>query len=150
MEEWIKFFDTWEICDSFCMGVFAKSPHAVKKIFEWSAREPEYEKRAAFATLSSYCMADKHSGNELFESFFPLIITASCDERNFVKKAVNWALRTIGKRNIDLNRAAIKVSQSLLESPHVAAHWIAKDAIRELSSEKVNILDYPRLVYRPK
>lgn len=148
METWLVTFENWEMCDSFSMGLFSKSPFAVKKIREWSSREREFEKRAAFATLSSYCMADKKSGNELFLSFLPMIERESTDKRLYVKKAVNWALRSIGKRNIDLNRAAIDLSKNLLEKNSKAANWIAKDALRELKKDGVKILDYPRAIYR--
>ncbi|WP_341227932.1 DNA alkylation repair protein [uncultured Arcticibacterium sp.] len=148
MEKWLVTFENWEICDSFSMGLFSKSPFAVKKIREWSTREQEFEKRAAFATLPSYCMADKKSENELFLSFLPIIERESDDERLYVKKAVNWALRSIGKRNIDLNKAAINLSKELLKKENKAAKWIAKDALRELEKEGVNILDYPRAIYR--
>lgn len=148
METWLVTFENWEMCDSFSMGLFSKSPFAVKKIIEWSTREREFEKRAAFATLSSYCMADKKSGNELFLSFLPIIERESKDERLYVKKAVNWALRSIGKRNIDLNIAAIQASEKLLKKDSKAAKWIAKDALRELKKDGVKILDYPRAIYR--
>ena len=148
MDTWVSQFENWEVCDSYCMGLFSKTPYAIDKINEWASREKEFEKRAAFATLSSYCMADKKSLNPVFESFFPLIINASTDERVYVKKAVNWALRSIGKRNKDLNNQAIKVAQSIEKQESKAAKWIAKDAIKELSGEKVNILDYPRHIYR--
>lgn len=150
MEKWVVTFDNWEICDAFSMGLFAKSPLAVLKIVEWSEREREFEKRAAFATMAAYCMADKKAENGVFESFFPLIVKAAKDDRNFVKKAVNWALRSIGKRNVDLNKKALEVSHDILQMENKAAQWIARDAIRELSSEKVNILDYPRTIYRKK
>lgn len=149
MEKWIVTFENWEMCDSFSMGLFSKSPFAVKKIIEWSSREREFEKRAAFATLSSYCMADKFASNEVFEVFLPILKREATDERLYVRKAVNWALRSIGKRNKDLNNSAIIMAKEieLLESK--AAKWIARDALRELSGEKVNILDYPRSIYRP-
>ncbi|AWV99329.1 DNA alkylation repair protein [Arcticibacterium luteifluviistationis] len=148
METWLVTFENWEICDSFSMGLFSKSPFAVKKIREWSTREREFEKRAAFATLSSYCMADKKSENELFLSFLPIIEREATDERLYVKKAVNWALRSIGKRNIDLNKAAIGLSRELLKKESKVSKWIAKDALRELEKEGANILDYPRAIYR--
>ena len=107
MNKWTRTFENWEICDSFCMGLFAKSNYAVPKIIEWSSRKKEFEKRAAFATIAAYCMADKEANNETFEQFFPLIIRESTDERIYVKKAVNWALRNIGKRNIDLKEKTI-------------------------------------------
>jgi len=81
MEKWVKTFEIWEICDSFCMGLFSKSKFALTKIVEWAEREPEFEKRAGFATMAAYCMADKKSANELFEQFFPMIKRAANDER---------------------------------------------------------------------
>lgn len=149
MEKWIKTFENWEICDSFSMGLFSKSDFAVAKIFEWSERESEFEKRAAFATLASYCMADKKSDNKLFEQFFPIIKRQAKDERLYVKKAVNWALRNIGKRNIDLNKKAISIAHDILKLNTKTSRWIALDAIRKLESENVSILDYPREIYRP-
>jgi 3-methyladenine DNA glycosylase AlkD len=149
MEKWVVTFENWEICDSFSMKLFAKSPLAVLKINEWADREREFERRAAFATMAGYCMADKKAGNEVYEAFFPLIKNAATDERLYVKKAVNWALRSIGKRNIDLNKQAIEIARDILQLENKAAQWIAKDALRELEKENVNILDYPRKIYRP-
>lgn len=148
MEKWVKTFENWEICDSFCMGLFSKSEFALAKILEWTERAAEFEKRAGFAILASYCMADKKSGNELFEQFFPIIKRAATDERLYVKKAVNWALRNIGKRNADLNKKAIETANEILKIENKAAQWIAKDAIRKLERENVSILDYPRAIYR--
>ncbi len=149
MEKWVKTFENWEICDSFSMGLFAKSEYAVSKAIEWSARSNEFEKRAGFAIMAAYCMANKKADNGVYESLLPIIIRESTDERNFVKKAVNWALRSIGKRNIDLNKSALQTAYKIAELDNKAAKWIAKDAIRELSGDKVNILDYPRSIYRP-
>lgn len=148
MEKWVKTFENWEVCDSFCMGLFAKGPLALPKILEWTQREKEFEKRAGFATMAAYCMADKKAGNEVYESFFPIIVGAANDDRLYVKKAVNWALRSIGKRNRDLHYSALEVSREILELESKAAKWIAKDAIRQLSLETVNVLDYPRHIYR--
>lgn len=148
MERWVVTFENWEICDSFCMGLFAKSSFALQKINEWTQREPEFEKRAGFATMAAYCMADKKSGNMLFEEFLPILIRESNDNRLYVKKAVNWALRSIGKRNIDLNQRAIETAHKILSIDTKAANWIGKDAIRKLEAENVNILDYPRTIYR--
>lgn len=148
MEQWLVTFENWEICDSFCMGLFAKSSFALQKIDEWSKRKPEFEKRASFATMAAYCMADKKSENELFEEFLPILIREANDERLYVKKAVNWALRSIGKRNIDLNQRALETAHEILTLDTKAANWIAKDAIRKLEAENVNILDYPRAIYR--
>jgi len=149
MEYWTPTFNNWEICDSFSMGLYSKSPFAVKKINEWSTREREFEKRAAFATMASYCMADKKASNDVYEAFFSLIKREAIDERLYVKKAVNWALRSIGKRNFDLNKQAILVAREIIQIESKPAQWIAKDAIRELEGESVTILDYPRAIYRP-
>ncbi len=149
MEQWVVTFENWEVCDSFSMGLFSKSPFAVKKIIEWSSRQPEFEKRAAFATLSSYCMADKFASNEVYEAFLPILKREATDERLYVKKAVNWALRSIGKRNIDLNKKAVNLAKEIALLDNKGAKWIAMDAIRELTGVKVNVLDYPRSTYRP-
>ena len=148
MEKWVKTFENWEICDSFCMGLFSKSKFALAKILEWSEREPEFEKRASFAIMASYCMADKTSENELFEQFFPIIKQAAIDERLYVKKAVNWSLRNIGKRNIDLNGKAIEVANEILKFESKPAKWIAKNAIKELQKDGVRISNYPREKYK--
>ena len=148
MEKWVKTFENWEICDSFSMGLFSKSKFAHTKIIEWSERKPEFEKRAGFATLAAFCMADKNSENELFENFFPIIKREANDERLYVKKAVNWALRNIGKRNIDLNKKAIDVANQILKLDNNAAKWIAKDALSELQKDGVRISNYPRAIYK--
>lgn len=148
MEQWVKEFNTWEICDSFCMGLFAKSEFAVQKINQWVGRNREFEKRAGFAIMAAYCMADKKAENRIYKAFLPLIKKEATDNRHYVKKAVNWALRSIGKRNVDLNKEAIILAQELLKTNNISANWIAKDALKELQSEKVNILDYPRKIYR--
>ncbi|MEK6616044.1 MAG: DNA alkylation repair protein [Bacteroidota bacterium] len=148
MENWVATFENWEICDTFCMGLFAKSKFAVSKAIEWTKREREFEKRAGFTIIASYCMADKKALNETFEQFFPIIIRESTDDRMYVKKSVNWALRNIGKRNKDLNKKAIKVANDINKLDNKTANWIAKDALKELQNDKVNILDYPREIYR--
>ena len=148
METWVVTFENWEICDSFCMGLFAKSSFAIEKIKDWTKREAEFEKRAGFAIMAAYCMADKKSGNELFEGLLPILIREANDNRLYVKKAVNWALRSIGKRNIDLNKSAIATAHEILKLDSKSSQWIAKDAIRKLEADKVNILDYPRAEYR--
>ncbi len=149
MEKWVATFENWEICDSFCMGLFAKNKLAVKKIQDWHLREPEFERRAAFATIAAYCMADKYADNELFESFFPIIKKTANDDRIYVKKAVNWALRNIGKRNSDLHQSALMIARQILKMDSKSAQWIAKDALRELEKPKVRMSDYPRKIYRP-
>jgi len=148
MEKWVKTFENWEICDSFCMGLFSKSKFALTKILEWTERDSEFEKRAGFAIIASYCMADKISGNELFEQFFPIIKREANDERLYIKKAVNWSLRNIGKRNIDLNTRAIEVAYEILEFESKSAKWIAKNALAELEKGNMRMSDYPRDIYR--
>ena len=98
LEKWVKSFENWEICDSFCMKLIAKSTFATAKINAWVHREKEFEKRAGFTTIAAYCMADKNAPNKTFEGFFPFIKKEAWDDRIYVKKAVNWALRNIGKR----------------------------------------------------
>ena len=148
MEKWVQTFENWEVCDSFCMALFAKSDFALTKILDWSDRKPEFEKRAAFTIMAAYCMADKKSENELFRQFFPLIKNAATDDRLYVKKAVNWALRNIGKRNVDLQKEAIQVSKELLNSKSKSSIWIAKNALLELEKEHIRMSDYPRNIYR--
>lgn len=148
MEEWITIFNNWEICDTFCMAVFSRSELAIPKIHEWASREPEFEKRASFATLAGLCSSDKKSGNALFEATFPLIYQAAPDDRLYVKKAVSWALRSIGKRNRDLQKSAIAVANELHTMPYKSAQWIANDVLKELQQENVRMSDYPRAIYR--
>ena len=148
LEKWVVTFENWEICDSFCMGLVSKSKFAIPKIVEWSKRENEFEKRAAFATMAAYCMADKKADNSVFEQFFPILIKESIDERLYVKKAVNWALRNLGKRNIDLHHKAIATAKEIIKLNKKSAKWIGTDAINQLTKPKVNILDYPRAIYR--
>jgi 3-methyladenine DNA glycosylase AlkD len=148
MEKWVKAFENWEVCDSFSMGLFAKSDFALEKIIEYTKRKPEFEKRAGFTIMAAYCMADKLSDNVLFEAFFPIIKREANDERVYVKKAVNWALRNIGKRNIDLKKKAILVAQEILENENPAAKWIAKNALNELKKDNIRMSDYPRAIYR--
>ncbi|MEM7183191.1 MAG: DNA alkylation repair protein [Spirochaetota bacterium] len=149
MEKWVVTFENWEICDSFCMGLFAKSEFAIAKIFTWCEREAEFEKRSAFATIASYCMADKHAANKVFQKFFPLIKQACMDERLYVKKAVNWALRSIGKRNPDLREKAILCSKQILQKDSKSDQWIASNALKELENPKLRLSNYPRNVYQP-
>ena len=149
MDKWVKTFENWEVCDSFCMGLFAKSKFALAKIIDWNDSKLLYQKRAAFATMAAFCNADKYSNNDLFIQFFPLIKEAASDDRLYVKKAVNWALRSIGKRNRDLNKAAIQEAQAMLNTNSKSAVWIAKNALVELQKEGVRMSDYPRKIYRP-
>ncbi|NYB27718.1 MAG: DNA alkylation repair protein [Methanobacteriaceae archaeon] len=137
MERWALEFNSWDVCDQCCMKLFRKTSYAYQKIEEWSARDEEFVKRAAFTLIATLAVHDKKADDEKFEELFSLIIRESGDERNFVKKAVNWALRQIGKRNLDLNRKAIAVAEKIDQLNSRSAKWIAKDAIRELESDKV-------------
>jgi 3-methyladenine DNA glycosylase AlkD len=137
MDVWAAEFDYWEICDQCCMKLFRMTPFAYQKVFQWSESEEEFKKRAAFALIAVLAVHDKRAPDEKFEQFFPLIIKESTDDRNYVKKAVNWALRHIGKKNIFLNRKAIMVASEIQKIDSKSAKWIASDALRELESEKV-------------
>lgn len=132
VERWVSDFDCWSICDAACICLLWKTPFAWRKVREWSRRKPEYERRAAFALLAGLAVHDKQATDKQFRSALSLIAKASTDDRNFVKKAVNWALRQIGKRNAELCQAAIEVAESLAASESRAARWIGHDALREL------------------
>ena len=148
MEKWVATFENWEICDSFCMGFFAKSKFALTKAIEWSKDEHEFVKRSGFVIMASYGFANKNADNEVFEKFLPIVEREAIDERLYVKKAVNWALRNIGKRNIDLNNSAISVANRIANIESKSAKWIANNALKELKNPTVNIMDYPRHIYR--
>ena len=137
MEDWVKDFNSWDVCDQVCMNLFDKSPLAWEKAAEWSEREEEFVKRAAFALIACLAWHDKKAADAEFIRLLPVIGRGATDERNFVKKAVNWALRHVGKRNRNLNRAAIEAAKEIQRIDSKAARWIAADAIRELESEAV-------------
>ncbi|UCH62956.1 MAG: DNA alkylation repair protein [Fidelibacterota bacterium] len=137
MEDWVKDFNSWDVCDQVCMNLFDKTPLAWKKISDWSEREEEFIKRAAFALIACLAWHDKEAKDEEFIELFSVIIQGTTDERNYVKKAVSWALRHIGKRNPKLNRAALKTAREIQRIDSKSARWIASDAIRELESEAV-------------
>jgi 3-methyladenine DNA glycosylase AlkD len=139
MDEWVADFDSWDVCDQVCMGLFDKTSFAYKKVVEWSGRKEEFVKRAGFAMMAALAVHDKKTGDEAFLGFLPIIERESTDERNFVKKAVNWALRQIGKRNRGLNKKAIETAKRIeTQNPNSkCTRWIAKDALRELSSAAI-------------
>ena len=137
MEDWVKDIDSWDVCDQLCMNLFEKSPLAWKKIINWSSREEEFVKRTAFSLIACLAWHDKKAADSKFIGLLPLITRGATDERNFVKKAVNWALRNMGKRNQSLNKAAIAVARDIQRLDSKSARWIANDAIRELESEAV-------------
>jgi 3-methyladenine DNA glycosylase AlkD len=132
VERWVRDFDCWAVCDAACVGLVWATPVAWRKVREWSSRAPEYERRAAFALLAALAVHDKKATDKQFRSALRLIQKAATDERNFVKKAVNWALRQIGKRNAELCAAAIEVAEKLASSDSRSARWIGHDALREL------------------
>ena len=137
LEDWVNAFDTWDLCDQACINLFVNMPLAISKIPKWAKSGKEFVKRTAFSLIAVIAVHDKKSNNKYFEDFFPLIEEGSDDERNFVKKSVNWALRSIGKKNKYLNKRAIQVANDILEMENKAAVWIAKNAIKELESEEV-------------
>jgi 3-methyladenine DNA glycosylase AlkD len=137
LETMVLDLDSWDICDHCCSDIFLKSKFARKKAMEWSTREEEFVKRSAFSLMARLAVRDKKAEDELFEGFLPIIKIESVDERNYVKKAVNWALRQIGKRNKRLNKLAIKTAKEIQKLDSKSAKWIASDALRELTGEKV-------------
>ena len=137
MEEWVKGINSWDVCDQVCMNLFEKNQLAWKKIVDWSEREEEFVKRTAFSLIACLAWHDKKASDEKFIELLPVIIRGATDERNFVKKAVNWALRNIGKRNLKLNQAAINAAKEIQRLDSKTARWIAADAIRELESDAI-------------
>jgi 3-methyladenine DNA glycosylase AlkD len=137
MEDWVKDINSWDVCDQVCMNLFEKNHLAWKKIVDWSEREEEFVKRTAFSLIACLAWHDKKASDEKFIELLPVIVRESTDDRNFVKKAVNWALRNIGKRNLTLNKAAINTAKEIKRLDSKAARWIASDAIRELESDTV-------------
>jgi 3-methyladenine DNA glycosylase AlkD len=137
MEDWVKGINSWDVCDQVCMNLFERNQLAWKKIVDWSEREEEFVKRTAFSLIACLVWHDKKASDEKFIELLPVIIRGATDERNFVKKAVNWALRNIGKRNLNLNRAAIDAAKEIQRLDSKAARWIAADAIRELESDAI-------------
>lgn len=137
MNKWVRDFNSWDICDGTCSNLFRKTPHAIEKIFEWCEKKDEFIRRAGFSLMCYVAVHHKTRDDEEFLEFFPLIKKYSTDERNFVKKAVNWALRQIGKRSEYLNKEALKLAKEIQAIDSKAAKWIAADAIRELTNPKI-------------
>jgi 3-methyladenine DNA glycosylase AlkD len=133
MDRWCRDFDNWAFCDALSFNLFDRSPHAWAKVAQWTTRRREFEKRTGFALLWSLTVHDKQAGDERFLEGLALIEGAATDDRHFVKKAVNMALRAIGKRNRGLNSAAIEVARRLAASSNPSAHWVGQDALRELT-----------------
>ena len=137
MNKWVKDFYSWDICDQVCMNLFRETKFAYEKAAEWASSKHEFIKRAGFVLMATLAVHSKELADEDFIKFFPLIKKGSIDERNFVKKAVNWAIRQIGKRNHVLNKKAIKLSEEILGLDSKSAKWIAKDALKELNDPKI-------------
>ena len=139
MEQWSSDFDSWDVCDQCCNNLFVDTPYAYKKAVQWSKQKKEFKKRAGFVLMAVLAVHSKELDYNDFISMLEIIKREAGDERNFVKKAVNWALRQIGKRNADLHKAAIKTAEEILEMDSKAAKWIARDALKELNSENLRI-----------
>ncbi|HWQ72847.1 MAG TPA: DNA alkylation repair protein [Desulfitobacteriaceae bacterium] len=137
MEDWVKDFDSWDVCDQVCIKLFNKTAYAYDKAIEWSGRDEVFVKRAGFALMATLAVHDKKAADQVFIRFLQIINDKADDNRNFVKKAINWALRQIGKRNPDLNRAAISTAQDIQSRGSKAGKWIAADALKELTGDKV-------------
>jgi len=137
MERWVLDLDSWDTCDQVCTDLFDRTSFAYDKAVEWTGREEEFVKRAGFALMAGLAVHDKAAPNEVFTPFLQIVAREADDERNFVKKAANWALRNIGKRNLALNAAAQDVAAQLKLMESRSARWIGSDALRELASEKV-------------
>ena len=137
MNAWAADFDSWDVCDQCCCDLFYRTRFAWEQAAAWSCREEEFVKRAAFALMAGLAWHDKNASDAQLKKFLPVIKRESYDERNYVKKAVSWALRNIGKRNLNLNQAAIKTAREIEKKDSRAARWIARDTLRELSGEAV-------------
>ena len=136
MNQWARDFDSWDVCDQACQNLFRYTPFAWAMAAKWAGAKREFVRRAGFALMAGLAVKDKSAPDEAFEALLPLIAGAATDERNMVKKAVNWALRAIGKRNPHLRRTAIAAAEDIgaIDSP--AARWIASDALRELRARE--------------
>ena len=137
MERWVADFDSWDVCDQVCSNLFDRTTFAYQKAIEWSSGEAEFIKRAGFAMMAALAVHDKRAGDERFEPFFPIIVRQATDERNYVKKAVNWALRNIGKRNRHLNTRTIEIARKIEQIDSQVARWIANDALKELTDDRI-------------
>ena len=137
MNRWVEDFDSWDICDQCCGNLFDKTPYAYEKAVEWSRDDREFVRRAGYVMMAALSVHDKEADDNEFVQFLSMIKRGATDERNFVKKAVNWALRQIGKRNKRLNKLAIEAAREIKAMDSVSARWIASDALRELTSEEV-------------
>jgi 3-methyladenine DNA glycosylase AlkD len=137
MEQWARDFDSWAVCDACCSNLFDRTPYAHVKVRAWSGRKEEFVKRASFALMAALAVHEKDGDDDTFRAFLPLVEREAGDARNFVKKAVNWALRQIGKRNPALRAAAIASAERIAAQGSPSARWIASDALKELTSDAV-------------
>lgn len=137
METWLRGFDSWDMCDQTCGNLFDRTPFAFDKALEWSAREPEFEKRAGFALMATSAVHRRDRPDRDFHVFLPRIRAEATDERNYVKKAVSWALRQIGKRSAGLHARALRTARQIEAIDARSARWIAGDVLRELESPAV-------------
>ena len=137
LETWVKDLHSWDVCDQLCMNLLRNLDFITDKVYEWVNRDEEFVKRCAYAAIAELARHKKDADDDFFIQFFPLIKNGSTDERNFVKKAVSWALRNIGKRNQRLNKKASALAKELGELDSQAASWISKDVIKKLTREKV-------------
>jgi 3-methyladenine DNA glycosylase AlkD len=137
MDDWVKDFDSWDVCDQVCMNLFDQTPLAWRNAREWAGRDEEFVRRAAFALIACLAWHDKKAGDDAFIALLPVIRDGATDGRNYVKKAVSWALRHVGKRNANLNRAALATAREIQRLDSKTARWVASDAIRELESAAV-------------
>ena len=133
MDRWTRDFDNWAICDHLTFHLFDRTPHAWRKIDQWAVKDAEFVKRASFALLAAVALHDKGAGDREFLDRLPLVEAAATDARNFVKKGVSWALRSIGSRNVVLHAAALALAERLASSKDAAARWVGKDTVRDLS-----------------
>lgn len=143
MEQWVAEINSWDLCDQVIGNLFFKTQWAWEKALEWANKDEEFVRRAGFVLMARLAVKDKKAANERFEQFFPLIIKYSCDNRNYVRKSVNWALRQIGKRNLELNKEAIKIAEELIHEKDKTTKWIGLDALRELTSASVKKRFFP-------
>lgn len=137
IEEWVRQIDSWDLCDQCCANAFAWSPLAERKCLEWSSQEGEYVKRAAFSLMARLAVGNKSAQEKMFIRFLRIISREASDDRNYVRKSVNWALRQIGKRSLSLHRHAVATAREISRINTPSARWIARDALRELTSVQI-------------
>jgi 3-methyladenine DNA glycosylase AlkD len=138
MDAWANDFDNWDVCDQCCLNLFWKTPFAYEKAEDWADSDREFVKRAGFVLMASLAIHDKKASDAKFERFLSIIAMEASDDRNLVRKAVNWALRQIGKRNSGLREKAVELALELKQAQSKSARWVGSDALRELTSDSVH------------